>query len=553
MNPFTIMALAWLGSAIWIAFVILTNRKEHPKALFFLFFIEMWERFSYYGMRALLVLYMTKGFLGYELDKAYGYYGAYGALVYATPLIGGLLAERFLGYRKSILWGAILMAAGEFLLMLPNNFAFLTALSLLIIGNGFFKPNISSMIGKFYAKKDPRRDGAFTIFYMGINIGAFLTGLTCGLVGETYGFQYGFLLAGLGMLIGLGVYLYAISQNILGDKGYAPYEAEELNGIEALNYNKTNNSANILDDKIVPQTDDLNKADVDNVVPVYKKIQNPIAPKIAGFSVEMIIYLLSFAMIPLIWVLIGYNDILDIGLGVVGLGMIVYLIINSFQYEIAQRQRIWVISILFIFSVVFWTFFELAGSALTVFTDKNVIKSDYLTTTMFQSLNPLFIMLFAPVFSWMWVALSKAKLEPPAPVKFGIALILLGLGFMVLNLGKASAVNGMIPAIFMVFLYLLHTIGELALSPVGLSLVTKLSPAQVVGFVMGFWMMASSLAHQAGKRIAQLTVVPEDAPAEESLNLCLEVFTNLGLFAAGAGLLLILASPIVSKWMHGIK
>ena len=197
--------------------------------------------------------------------------------------------------------------------------------------------------------------------------------------------------------------------------------------------------------------------------------------------------------------------------------------------------------------------FELAGSALTIFTDKNVVKSEYLTTTMYQSLNPLFIMLFAPVFSWLWVALSKAKLEPPAPVKFGIALILLGLGFMVLNLGKASAVNGMIPAIFMVLLYLLHTIGELALSPVGLSLVTKLSPAQVVGFVMGFWMMASSLAHQAGKRIAQLTVVPENAPAEESLNLCLDVFTNLGFFAAGAGILLILISPIVSKWMHGIK
>jgi POT family proton-dependent oligopeptide transporter len=540
MSPFTIMALAWIGSLIWIGFVIMTNRKEHPKALFFLFFIEMWERFSYYGMRALLVLYMTKGFLSYELDKAYGYYGAYGALVYATPLIGGLLAERFIGYRKSILWGAILMMVGEFILMIPNEAAFLTALSLLIIGNGFFKPNISSMIGKFYAKKDPRRDGAFTIFYMGINIGAFLTGLTCGLVGETYGFQWGFFLAGMGMLIGLAVYMYAIKANVLGDKGYAPHEAVELNGADAL-AERVNRGEDVADE-----------TDMDNVIPVYKKVSGS-AAKIFGLPSEFLIYILSLAMIPALWFLIGYNDILDISLGLIGLGMIVYLIINSFQYELVQRQRIWVIATLFLFSVIFWTFFELAGSALTVFTDKNVAKTSFITTTMFQSLNPLFIMLFAPVFSWLWVTLSKKNMEPAAPVKFGIALILLGLGFMVLNLGKGAAVNGMIPAMFMVFLYLLHTIGELALSPVGLSLVTKLAPATVVGFVMGFWMMASSLAHQAGKRIAQLTVVPEDAPASVSLELCLGVFTNLGLFAAGAGLLLILASPIISKWMHGIK
>lgn len=555
MGPYSIMAAAWLFCGVWIGFVVMTNKKVHPAALFHLFFIEMWERFSYYGMRALLVLFMTKGFLTYSQTEAYGAYGAYGALVYATPLIGGLLSEKFLGYRKAIMWGALLMMCGQFLLMIENEYMFLTALTLLIIGNGFFKPNISSMIGKFYAKNDPRRDGAFTIFYMGINIGAFLTGLTCGVIGELHGWGYGFATAGFGMMLGLFLFWNAIRIGILGDKGYAPYQVRELKAGETRT-TTTSGSEDILDDATTTTTTTTTAAtaaaDEDSRVPEYELLADAVEPKYFGVPVSLLIFALSLVSIPMFWVLISHNEILDYVLLAIGGSMIGYLLINSFQYEQVQRERIWVIVTLFLFAIIFWTFFELAGSALTVFTDKNVDKPSYLTTTMFQSFNPFFIMLFAPVFSWIWVKLSNANIEPAAPVKFGVALILLGLGFLVLGIAPSTA--GMIPATFMIFAYLLHTLGELALSPVGLSMVTKLAPAQVVGFVMGFWMMSSAFAHMAGKHIANLTAVDENTSIEETLTICLNIFSNLGYIAMAAGGILIAASYLViNKWMHGIK
>lgn len=489
MGPYTIMGLAWLGCAIWIAIIIFTNKTAHPKALFYLFFVEMWERFSYYGMRALLVLYMINGFMSYEATEAYGVYGAYGAMVYATPLLGGLLAERFMGYRKAITWGAILMMLGHFLMAFENKVIFFTALTLLIMGNGFFKPNISSMIGKFYARNDPRRDGAFTIFYMGINIGAFLTGLTCGVVGELEGWHYGFTLAGVGMLAGLIIFKMAERNGVLGDQGYAPYEVEEV------------------DQSHIPEDERIEK---------FNLIQGAAPGKTGGISNNILIYIGSILALPIAWILIDHNDVLDWVLLAVGIGMVAYLIITSFKYEIVQRQRIWVVVLLFFFAMIFWTFFELAGSALTIFTDNNISKGGLITTTMFQSLNPFFIMLFAPVYSWLWIKLAKSNMEPNAAVKFGIALILLGLGFIVLNFGKGMAVAGMIPAMFMVMLYLLHTLGELALSPVGLSLVTKLSPVKIIGFVMGFWMMSSSFAHMLGKHVANYTSIDKSAIVSSS-------------------------------------
>jgi POT family proton-dependent oligopeptide transporter len=551
MSTYTTMTVAWIFCAIWIAFVIATNRKAHPKVLFFLFFVEMWERFSYYGMRALLVLYMTSEVMNYNTSDAYGIYGAYGALVYATPLIGGLLAEKVMGYRKAILWGAFLMMCGHFLMAIENEVVFLTALALLIMGNGFFKPNISSMIGKFYARTDPRRDGAFTIFYMGINIGAFLSGLTCGAIGldPNLGWHYGFALAGVGMLVGLLIFLYADRTGVLGDKGYAPHEV-------TLNPSAATVTKNIDTD----HPDDLGGAVTkvvgitsDDEVESFTLVENAVTPKLFGIPINIFIYIGSLCAIPFFLLLIQNNDVLDYALPVIGVLMIGYLIWTSFQYEKIQRERIWVIVTLFFFTIIFWTFFELAGSALTVFTMNNVRPNDVLNAAMFNSLNPFFIMLFAPIFSWVWVKLAQMDREPGAPVKFGIGLILLGSGFLILNLSTASAINGMIAPMFMVFLYLLHTLGELTLSPVGLSMVTKLAPAQVVGFVMGFWMMGSSFAHMAGKTIAQYTVVPEGTSAQESLELCLGIFNNLGLVAIAAGVILMIASVVINKWMHGIK
>ena len=569
-EPYLIMLIAWLVVGVWIAFVIFTNRKVHPKALFFLFMVELWERFSYYGMRAFLVLYLTKALVtgGFGFDKkiAVGIYAAYGALVYLTPLAGGYIADRLLGFRRAIIWGAILMAAGQFTLSASSGTEFISktdydarikagekeadivarrtpvrgnewllfgGLAFLVIGNGFFKPNISSLIGRFYPQGDPRRDGAFTIFYMGINMGAFLAPLTCGVVAEIEGWKYGFMLAGGGMVTGLLIFLYTTRIGVLGTHADPPLRA---------------------DNTPTPLTTML--------------------PVILGTF--LVVPLAVFLMRPnetvdahlrngVAWVIRLFSDrphdlsslsMMDALLGIVGTLAIGYMLYLSSKYPKEERQRIWVIVVLLFFTTVFWTFFELAGSALNLFTDENVDKSLLgikLEASSFQAANALFIMIFAPVFSVMWVWLAKKNWDPPAPVKFAIGLLLLGAGFLVLNLGKAAAVAGIVPAMFLILLYLLHTLGELALSPVGLSLVTKLAPAKMVGFMMGFWFLSSAIAHQAGKWIASETAAPKDATKEQMLDLSLGVFNQVGLFALGSGVLLLVLSPILKKWMHGVK
>lgn len=473
MHPaYKLMIIAWVAVAIWVGIVIMINKKVHPRALFALFMVELWERFSYYGMRTILILYLTselvKGGFGYDDGKAYGIYGAYGALVYLTPILGGWFADKMMGFRKAILWGALLMAAGQFTLFLNNEVTFYIGLALLVIGNGFFKPNISSMIGKFYPEGDPRRDGAFTIFYMGINIGAFLTPLTCGAIGEIEGWKWGFFAAGVGMMLGYFIFLIAQARGWFENYGLRPEE---------------------------------------EMKPVVKGVKNSWLP-----------YVFSLLMVPIAWFLINQNDIVDILLAILAVVILGFLIYQSFGYETVQKHRIWVVVILLLFTTVFWTFFELAGSAMNIFTERNVNKNLLgmnFTTTFFQSVNPLFIMIFAPIFSWMWIKLGKSGKEPAAPYKFGTGLVLLGLGFLVMTLGKGYAVAGLVPAMFLIFLYLLHTLGELTLSPVGLSLVTKLAPVKIVAFLMGIWFLSSSIAHQAGKHIAKLTTVSEAKIMEE--------------------------------------
>ncbi|MFK8298618.1 peptide MFS transporter [Capnocytophaga cynodegmi] len=475
LNPdYQLMLIAWLGVALWVGFVIFSNRKIHPKALFTLFMVELWERFSYYGMRALLILYMTANLIdgGFQFDdaKAFGIYGAYGALVYLTPILGGYFADKLIGFRKAIVIGALLMAAGQFTLFMNNQTTFFIGLALLVVGNGFFKPNISSMIGRFYADGDKRRDGAFTLFYMGINMGAFLAPLTCGAIGENEGWQYGFLTAGIGMLLGYIIFFFASRTSIFENVGLAPDEKPTKN--------------------------------------VVSFVPNSVLP-----------YATIVVLIIISWILIQYNDVVDVLLASLAAIIIGYLLYQASKMEVVAKQRIWVVVLLLLFTTIFWTFFELAGSALNLFTARNVHKEIFGTeikTTFFQSFNPLFIMLFAPVFSWIWIKLSNLNKEPAAPYKFGTGLLLLGLGFLVLKFGGSYAKLGMVPAIFMVFLYLLHTLGELTLSPVGLSLVTKLSPKHMVAFMMGIWFLSSSIAHQGGKHISKLTTVNEKTIVESS-------------------------------------
>ena len=550
-RPYVVMLVAWVLVGIWVAFVIFANRKTHPKALFFLFMVELWERFSYYGMRALLVLYLiattANGGFGFEKKSAYGIYAAYGALVYLTPLAGGYLADKILGFRQSIIWGALLMAAGQFTLSASggNVYVLYAGLALLVTGNGFFKPNISSLIGRFYPQGDPRRDSAFTLFYMGINIGAFLTPLTCGTIGQLEGWGYGFLCAGIGMVVGLLIFLYTAAQGYLAHHADPPGTERPPTadpGRAAGDFAETSAKDHLPVSAPVNEAGDIAEAPIAGGKP---------APRSA-----VLVYVGTFLFLPLAGLLIHENFVMDYLLGSIGLAAIGYMIYLSFEYPVVERQRIWVIIALLFFTTVFWTFFELAGSALNVFTQENVdttlLGIDF-PASNFQSVNAFFIMLFAPVFSAMWVWLARKGWEPAAPMKFAVGLLLLSAGFFVLNLGKGAAVAGIMPAMFLILLYLLHTLGELALSPVGLSLVTKLAPAKVVGFMMGFWFLSSAIAHQAGKWIASETATEPGASKEQTMNLALAVFNNVGLFALGSGVLLILLSPIIKRWMHGIK
>jgi len=514
-----LMIIGTIFVFIWIPYVVLSQKKIHPKALFTLFFAELWERFSFYGMRALLMLYMTKvlfenlGQDGADL-RAYGIYGAYGALVYGMPVIGGLIADKLFGFRKSIILGGILMALGHFVLgleglMFEGNFnIFFISLALIIVGNGFFKPNISSFLGKFYELNDPRKDGAFTIFYMGVNIGAFLAPLWCGYLGETWGWHYGFGLAGIGMLIGIFVFMRNSDQ--FGEEGLPPSE-EKLKAASFL-----------------------------------------------GISNEWTVMIGILLAIPLMAFLLNSNEIVTVALPILIIGVIGYILWYSFKLikegDKASGQRLWVVVVLFFFHALFWALFEQAGGSLMLFADRNVDRMG-IPTSMFASLNPLYIMLLAPVFSSMWLRLNKKDKEPSTPMKFFWGLAQLAMGYAMIVVGaKLFGGDGMVPVVFLFLMYLLHTTGELSLSPVGLSMVTKLSPPKIVGFVMGAWFLSISLAHEIAGQLGKLAAAPQEGgELVDSMNSFVSVYMNWGVFVVGsAALLLLVLVPTLKKWMHGI-
>ena len=551
------LIFGWLFVIIWVPVVILTQRKVHPKALFVLFFAELWERFSFYGMRALLILYMVqelfKDMSAGEADiKSYGIYGSYMALVYATPVIGGLIADRIYGFRNSILLGGLLMAAGHFVLAIEGIvWVFFIALALIIVGNGFFKPNISSFLGTFYSKNDARKDGAFTIFYMGVNIGAFLAPLTCGYLGQEYDWSYGFGLAGIGMLVGLLVFWLNL-KNLKGED-YAD-----------------------ADDPVVPPIDQARQWDTDAKHDIPKTEQgktqvfherglppNPEdlrKPYFLGLNKEILIIGGSLIAVLLCAFLLNFAEYMKWGLFTIGAIIIAYLLYTSFNTTSKKEgQRLMVVVVLFFFHMIFWALFEQAGGSLTLFTERNVDRTIFgsspIPASMFQSLNPLFIMLLAPVFSWIWLRLNRIHKEPNTPMKFALGLLQLASGFGILLIGiELFGADGLIPMIFLVLMYLLHTTGELSLSPVGLSMVTKLSPAKIVGFVMGAWFMSIALAHEIAAELGKLTSVPaEDAPLVETLAAYADVYLIWGVVVVGAaGLLLMLLSKPLHRMMHGI-
>lgn len=550
-----IMVVSWVFVLIWVPFIIYSNRKLHPKALFILFFAEMWERFSYYGMRALLTLYMVqelfKELSQSEADsKALGIYGSYTAMVYLFPVVGGILADKVLGFRKAILFGGILMMAGHFALALEGMYfagnmqLFFISLTFIIIGNGFFKPNISSFLGNFYGLNDSRKDGAFTIFYMGVNIGALLSIVTCGYVGEQISWHYGFGLAGIGMLLGLLVF-WLFGPKTFGKKGINPSSEENFPEIDEEEDIKRLNSSPELRQNVL----DAEAAEFEpNTSSKLKRNQ-------------LYTFIGTILFIPICAQFLNLSDVVTWILIVLSVGILGVLGFMSAQQEgKAAGQRLWVIMVLFVFHAVFWALFEQAGGSITLFTARNVdrlVMGSEIPASIFQFFNSFFIITLAPVFSWMWIKMRSANREPSTPMKFVLGLSQLALGFVFIVLGaQFFSTEGMVPMVFLVLMYLFHTTGELSLSPVGLSMITKLSPKKTVGFVMGAWFLSISLANKMAGLIGELTAsenVGEAATPIETLEVYSSTYLIWGvLVVGGAAMILWLLVPTLRKWMHGI-
>lgn len=500
----------------------------HPPGLFVLFFTEMWERFSFYGMKALLIFYLTK--YHFFTDKAGNeIVGNYAALVYALPILGGLLADKYLGFRKAVIFGAILLVLGH-LGMAVEGFqayyddagnvvrdesaiqVFYFSMGLIIMGVGFLKPNISTIVGALYEKDDPRRDSGFTIFYMGINTGSFIATLLCGWLGETYGWRYGFGAAGIGMLLGLIVFIWG--QKFL-----------------------------------------MGKAEPKD--PALLQQKTPV-----GISREWLIYILSLAGVFVCWQLVQYHHVVGTILSAVSIAVVAFLLWFILRKCTPQEKgQMLVLLILIIFTVVFWALFEQAYTSMNLFADRvvdrNVLGGE-VKASQILSLNSLFIILLAPVLAWLWIKLAKKKMEPNTPVKFAMGLLFAGIGFGVLVLGIKNADSlGKVPLVWLVLTYLFHTLGELSLSPVGLSAVTKLSVPRIVGFMMGAWFLATAGSEFIAAVLANIasveTVGGVVTDVKASLNAYSELFWFLFIVGLISGGLLLLLSPFLKKYMHGVK
>nr|WP_300530846.1 peptide MFS transporter [Maricaulis sp.] len=563
-----------------------TSFFGHPKGLAILFLTEMWERFSYYGMRGLLIFYLTQHFL-FERGEANIIYGAYIALVYVMTIIGGTLADRYLGQRKAVTFGAILLVAGHGMMAFEGdgsrqvltyegaqyeltldgrggdavqmivsdsgssaitfggeegartilvtdpaavgspavipltddlisteqqslfvNILYLS-LALIIAGVGFLKANISTIVGELYGLQDSRRDSGFTLFYMGINLGAFLSSVTIGIIGIKYGWNYGFGLAGIGMLAGLLTFLF-----------FQPW----LEG----------------------------KAEPPNLELLKKRVLGPI-------NVEWACYITGFGIVALSMLLVMNAEYVGDILGPLGALMLAVMVGYALFFTKGAERGQMLAAIYFIIAQIpFWALFEQAGSSLNLFTadlvDRNIFGWS-VPSPVFQGLNSGFIIVFAPLLAWLWIALAKRRLNPSTPVKFALGVFMAGLGFYVLVLGiRATGVGALTPVIFVFLIYWIHTMGELMLSPVGLSAVTKLAPARVVGMTMGAWFLFSGLSNYLSGVIAARTgaetIAGQIIDAEAAKASYAEVYSNVGLIAMGIAVGMLLLSPVI-KWLMG--
>ena len=468
----------------------------HPKGLYMLFFAEMWERFSYYGMRALLIFYLTQHWL-FSDSKSALVYGAYTSLVYITPVLGGYLADRYLGQRKAVLFGGVLLAVGHSLMAVegvggqddPTINVFWAALSFIIVGSGFLKANISVMVGQLYKLTDIRRDGAYTIFYMGINVGAAIGTIMVGYLGQTIGWGFGFGLAGIGMLAGLVVF-------VLGKKA-------------------------------------------------LRGAGEPPAP--ISRQKELTLYAIGIAAVAVIWALVQYQDVIQTLLAISGFALLGYVLYESFKLPKEPRERMFAILFLISLNPLFWGLFEQAGGSMNLFTDR-FVDIGGVPASIFQSINPIYIIIFAPVFAALWQYLGKRGKEPSAPAKFGLALAQMGLANLVLVWGaEAYGIAAMTPVIFVFLYYLLATTGELCLSPVGLSAMNRLAPTYLASLIMGAWFYMTAVGNFVAGKIGEATGGHDGELSKQGL---LDIYEMFGWIAIGAAVAVLLVSPIVKRWMH---
>ncbi|WP_026954179.1 peptide MFS transporter [Algoriphagus vanfongensis] len=495
----------------------------HPKGLFYLFFAELWERFSFYGMRALLTLYMVDVIFEALVDRDYAtaaVYASYGSLVYASTVVGGRISDKILGMRNSIFLGGILMSIGHFVLAIENNMAFFLALSFIIVGNGYFKPNISTFVGTLYPDGDTRKDSGFTIFYMGINIGGWVAPLLCGWLAATYGWHYGFGLAGIGMLSGLIFFWSGIKNGVFGDRGLPP-----ANGS--------------IDQPFLG---------------VKNKVMIPI---LSVLAVPAIAFLLSsYKALGTEGTFFGDQNIVNIIFKLVGVAILAYLGYIMFQANADERKKLFVAVLITVFMTIFWGFHELSGSVITLFASRNVDLDGIMSASQTNSLNSMWIIILAIPVSMLWTRLSKNNLNPRTPYKFGMGLLLAGISFYVLAIsGNTANESGMVPFTYLLLMYFLLSIGELFMSPVGLSKITDLSPKRIVAFMMGVWFLSSAFAFQVvgfiGKQLA-VESTDKNVGGFETLTIYTDGFLLIAKYSLGAGVLVLLASPFIKKLMGNV-
>ncbi|MDX1498391.1 MAG: peptide MFS transporter [Woeseiaceae bacterium] len=589
----------------------------HPKGLYVCFATELWERFSFYGMKYLLLLYLTKYHL-FSDEAGLDVLGAYAGLVYALPVIGGLIADRYLGMRKAVVFGGILLSLGHILMAVEGHQAmyyaagttltddlrlatgevlaagtvlaaaitiqdtaalkvFYLALALIVMGVGYLKPNISTIVGKLYPQDDPRRDSGFTIFYMGINIGSFTATLLCGWLGETYGWKYGFGAAGIGMILGLFTFLKGqkhlhghaepAEPGKLTEKVFGPISREwsiYLLSLPVLGLLWLL----VQHEPVVFLTQNVFLIVSIVGIILYSMVHrkggsNTVAYSFAAVAILVGLYAAAGALdlhentnyIP------GGDRFAEIMVYIAALLIVGFVVYGFLTHNSPEFGRTVVLMFLILTTIVFWALFEQSAGSMTLYADRVVDREAFgitFTAAQFGSLNAGFIMLLALPFASLWIWLSKRNLEPSTPVKFGLGIVQAGLGFGALVLGaQFPDQSGQVAMIWLVLAYLLHTTGELCLSPVGLSAVTKLSIGRVVGVSMGTWFLATALSETVATRIGKMAAIDTGgdgavADAGAALATYTELFEFLMYFGVGVGVFVLLVSPLLRRGMHGV-